>query len=222
MTPAKHQPSWVGLLLAPVLGLSLLAGAAQAGVSTERAARARPASATPQVSAIVNPATQETRVFAEAGGTCVSLALPQAWALESDAGAPGAVRLSAADGPVLDLNVRSARGLPPVPTLASRDGLLPTDAQDLPRRAAFALQREQEGLMGRPAQSVTLTPLAPGSFRWTATWLDPNLPGGLTLDTVLLTLSPEWVLEVTLTDAEDPDVHEAVMGEVLGRVKVGC
>jgi hypothetical protein len=70
---------------------------------------------------------------------------------------------------------------------------------------------------------VSLTALGAGALRWTATWIDPQLAasGGLTVDAALFPLSPDWVLEVTLSGTEDPALHDAVLGEVLERVRVG-
>lgn len=221
-TDRRRSVLWAFGLLA-MLGLP---GPAEAGISATGTVLERPA---PRVAAVFDPATRETRVTGRIAGLCVALTLPAVWTLDPDAADPDAAlsaHLQAADGPALDLALRSARGLPPAPTLASRDALVPAANDALARRAAGALQREHEGFLGRPAQSVTVTPLGGGALRWTATWLDPQLAasGALTVDAAILPLSAEWVLELSLSGAEDPALHEAVLGEVLERVRVsrGC
>jgi hypothetical protein len=204
--------------------LGLLAAPASAGVGSSPPALGKPAlaspgpAAAPEIAARFDHALRATRVTARAPGACAALDLPLAWTLDETA-APA--RLEAAQGgPTIDMNLRAARALPPVPSLASRDGALPADT-DLPRRAAAALQREHEEALGRPAQSVALTALDAGAWRFTATWLDPNLPAPVTHDTVLLPLSPDWVLELTLDGASSRDMHEMLLGEVMERTRVG-
>ncbi|HEX2554047.1 MAG TPA: hypothetical protein VHL98_10110 [Microvirga sp.] len=216
------------LALSAVLAAVAVFGAggpdpARAGVSATGTVRERPA---PRVAAVFDPAARETRVTGRVEGLCVALALPLAWTLDPDAAAPDAAlsaHLQAADGPALDLALRPARSLPLVPLLASRAGLVPSASDALARRAAAALQREHESFLGRPAQSVTLTPLGDGALRWTATWLDPQLSasGALTIDAAFLPLSSDWVLELALSGTDSPALHEAVLGEVLQRVRVG-
>jgi hypothetical protein len=196
---------------------------ARAGVTATGTVRERPA---PRVAAVFDPAARETRVTGRVEGMCVALSLPHLWTLNPDAANPDAAlsaHLQAADGPALDLTLRSARSLPPVPTLASRQGPIAAASDALARRAAGALQREHESFLGRAAQSVSLTALGAGALRWTATWIDPQLAasGALTVDAALLPLSPDWVLEVTLSGTEDPALHDVVLGEVLERVRVG-
>jgi hypothetical protein len=205
--------------------------AAQAAAPADRSPFDRPAAlapnrlaaAAPDLAARFDPAARATHVTARVPEACAGIDLPLAWTL-----VPGETSLVAslrpAQGrpnraPTLDLALRDARDLPSVPTLASRDAPLAT-ADDLPRRAAAALQREQEETLGRPAQTATLTPLTTTAWRWTATWLDPHLPAPLTRDTVLLALSPAWVLELTLLGAGSPEVYEELIGEVMGRVRV--
>ncbi len=215
-----------GLWAVGLLAMLGLPGLAEAGISATGTVRERPA---PRVAAVFDPAARETRVTGQVQGLCVALALPHAWALDPDAANPDAAlsaHLQAADGPALDLALRSARSLPPVPALASRETLISAANDALARRAAGALQREHESFLGRPAQSVTVTPLGAGALRWTATWLDPQLAanGALTVDAAILPLSADWVLELTLSGTDDPALHEAVLGEVLERVRVrrGC
>jgi len=43
----------------------------------------------------------------------------------------------------------------------------------------------------------------------------------VTHDTVLLPLSADWVLELTLDGASSREMHEMLLGEVMERVRVG-
>lgn len=202
--------------------LGLAAAPALAGVGApalDRPALAAPAlGAQPEIAARFDPASRATHVTARVPGACAALDLPLAWTLDESA-APA--RLEAAQGgPSLEVNLRAARNLPPVQSLASREGPLASTG-DLPRRAAAALQREHEEVMGRPAQSVAFTALDDGAWRFTATWLDANLPAPVTEDTVFVPLSADWVLELTLDGADSRDMHEMLWGEVMERVRVG-
>lgn len=218
----NRRPGWAALPLLALLSASVIEPA-RAGVSATGTVRERP---TPRVAAVFDPASRETRITGRVEGLCVALVLPHAWTLDPDAANPDAAlsaHLQAADGPALDLTLRSARTLPPVPILASRQGPIAAPDDALARRAATALEREHEHFLGRAAQSVSLTALGAGALRWTATWIDPQLAasGGLTVDAALLPLSAEWVLEVTLSGTDDPALHDAVLSEVLERVRVG-
>jgi hypothetical protein len=223
LAPGAARRHLARLLVSSLCAVAL-PGLAAAGVSAKGNVVERSA---PRVAAFFDPAARETRVTGRVGSLCVALALPLAWTLDPDAANPDAAlsaHLQAADGPVIDLSLRSARTLPMVPTLASRQGALFAGTEDLARRAAAALQREHEDFLGRPAQSVTFTPLGTGGLRWSATWLDPQLSteaGALTIDAVILPVSPDWVLELSLSGVEDPAMHEAVLGEVLDRLRVG-
>jgi hypothetical protein len=203
--------------------LAAAPGSAAAGVSSSGAVKERPG---PRVAALFDPASRETRVTARVEGLCVALDLPLAWTLDPDAAAPEAAlsaHLQDADGLALDLVLRPVRTLPPGPGVASRNGALPA-GDALARRAAGAIQSDYEGFLGRPAQSVTFKPLGSGSLRWTATWLDSQLPSGsgaLTVDAAILPLSSDWVLELSLSGTENPPLHEAVLGAVVGRVRSG-
>lgn len=214
--PARRTTALAAALLA-LLGTPALAGVSAPALQRPTLAAPGPA-VEPEIAARFDPASRATHVTARVPGACAALDLPLAWTLDETA-APA--RLEASQGgPALEMNLRAARALPPVPSLASRDGALPTDT-DLPRRAAAALQREHEEALGRPAQSVALTALDAGAWRFIATWLDPNLPAPVTQDTVLLPLSADWVLELTLDGADSRDMHEMLLGEVMERVRVG-
>jgi hypothetical protein len=210
----------VRALAATLLGLAAAPALAGVGAATlDRPALANLAlGAQPEIAARFDPASRATHVTVRVPGACAALDLPLAWTLDESA-APA--RLEAAQGgPSLEVNLRAARNLPPVQSLASREGALaPTG--DLPRRAAAALQREHEEVMGRPAQSVAFTVLDDGAWRFTATWLDANLPAPVTEDTVFVPLSADWVLELTLDDTDSRGMHEMLWGEVMERVRVG-
>jgi hypothetical protein len=235
--PAIAAASGSGIGLRGAVGAAALAFSLVAGLGTQAAAPAdrspfdrpaalalnRLAAAAPDLAARFDPAARATHVTARVPGACAGIDLPLAWTLVP-AETSLVASLRPAQGrpdraPILDLALRESRNLPPVPTLASRDGPLAT-ADDLPRRAAAALQREHEETLGRPAQTATLTPLTRTAWRWTASWLDPHLPAPLTRDTVLLALSPAWVLELTLSGAGSPEIYEELIGEVMGRVRV--
>lgn len=152
-----------------------------------------------------DPLTRQTRVAGRiAPDLCFSLHLPDEWR-RTEAG------LKAVSSQVeLGVSLRSARELRhmPQPDLASRD-------------AAF-LQRDYEELLGRPAQSVSLSSDA-GATRWSATWIDANLPTAshaMTIETLIVPLSNEWVLELSLSGAETQGAYNALAGRLLTNLKV--
>ncbi|HZH51319.1 MAG TPA: hypothetical protein VEZ16_05495 [Microvirga sp.] len=155
-------------------------------------------------------ASRETRVSGRiAPGLCYSLSLPEEWRRHAG-GEPAslqAVSLRAR----LDVGFRSAHDLQglPQPDLAGRD-------------AAF-LQRDYEEFLGRPAQSVSLTSPAPGATRWSATWIDANLPTpsrSVTVEALIVPVSNEWVLELSLADVETKQVHDALIPRILSGLRV--
>jgi hypothetical protein len=82
---------------------------------------------------------------------------------------------------------------------------------DLAGRDAAILQRDYESLLGRPAQSVILASSASGASRWSATWIDANLPApsrSLTIETFIVPLSREWVLELSFSNVEAREAHD--------------
>lgn len=94
---------------------------------------------------------------------------------------------------------------------------------DLARRDAAYLQSDYESLLGRPAQSVSLTSPVPGAIRWSATWSDANLPSAsrsLTVETFIVPLSKEWVLELSLADAGSREIYDALMKRILSSLEV--
>lgn len=134
-----------------------------------------------------DPKSGQTRVAGSvASNQCFAFALPQEW--RSTTGGLDTRLRSAVSDAELQVSLRSThelRGLPQ-PDLTSRDAAL--------------LQQDYETLLGRPAQSVSLASLSPGASRWSATWIDANLPGGpMTVEAFIVPLSEDWVLELSLS-----------------------
>ncbi|MGO4572562.1 hypothetical protein [Microvirga sp. 2TAF3] len=157
-------------------------------------------------------ATDETRVVGQiTSSLCFILSLPQEWRLAaSDDLKMSLSAMSAAAE--LETFVRSAREVKdrPEPDLASRD-------------AAF-LQRDHENLFGRPAQAVTLASLSSGATRWTATWVDANLPSAshaVTVETFIVPISKDWLLELSLSNVETRAAYETLVEKVLSGLKLG-
>jgi hypothetical protein len=157
------------------------------------------------IQAQFDPVTRQTRVAGRiAPDLCFSLLLPDEWR-QAEAGLKAVVSQVE-----LGVGLRSARELRdmPQPDLASRD-------------AAF-LQRDYEELLGRPAQSVSLSSDA-GATRWSATWVDANLPtasNAMTIETLIVPLSNEWVLELSLSGAETQGAYNALAQRLLTTLKV--
>lgn len=183
----------------------LAAPAAQAGNVQLASAQWRE-----DIQARFDPIAQATRVAGRAAPRlCFSFSLPQEWSLEREG--PKA-RLRAASSSVeIEMSLRSAHELRhlPQPDLASRDAAL--------------LQRDYEEILGRPAQSVSLAASASGATRWSATWIDGNLPSAshaVTFEAFIVPLSHEWVLELSLTNGEMREVHGAFMERILSGLRV--
>ncbi|MGO4706016.1 hypothetical protein AB4072_09610 [Microvirga sp. 2MCAF38] len=144
-----------------------------------------------------------------ANDLCFSLTLPHEWVLNS-ANNEGSRLQRAGDVTALKLAIRAASDLRdlPQPDLVSRD-------------AAF-LQRDYEGLIGRPAQAVKLASMPSGVTRWSATWIDGNLPAALhalTVETFIAPLSEAWVLELSLSNVPRQDKYDALMREILSTLR---
>ncbi len=161
-----------------------------------------------------DPQARRTRVAGRADSRqCFSFTLPEEW--RSIAGGMEARLKSALSGAELVVNLRSSnelRGLPQ-PDLASRDAAL--------------LQRDYETLLGRPAQSVSLASLAPGAARWSATWIDAQLPAGpMTIEAFIVPLSDDWVLELSFSNLDAREEHDALVRSLLTGLRVqqgsGC
>ena len=157
------------------------------------------------VQARFDPSTRQTWLTGRAGADlCFSLALPDEWRLTAQG--VEAVRSEVE----LAVSLRSAQELRdlPQPDLASRD--------------AAVLQRDYEELLGRPAQSVSLTSNA-GATRWSATWVDANLSTAshaMTVETLIVPLSAEWVLELSLSGVDTNEDYNALTQRMLSRLKV--
>jgi len=157
------------------------------------------------IEARFNAAAQQTLVTGRAApDLCFSLSLPEEWRRTEEG--LKAVRSDAS----LALGLRSAEELSalPQPDLAGRD--------------AAALQQDYEGLLGRPAQSISLSTDA-GATRWSATWVDANLPmasHAMTVETLIVPLSNAWVLELSLSGVETREAYDALAARLLARLRV--
>ncbi|MFC4171169.1 hypothetical protein ACFOYU_03710 [Microvirga sp. GCM10011540] len=155
-------------------------------------------------------ATGETRLLNRVTPhLCFSLSLPQEWRLTGEEGGTSLEAVSFRAK--LDVSLRSAHDLQDLPQT------------DLAHRDAAFLQRDYEGLLGRPAQSVSLTSPVPGATRWSATWVDANLPTAaraMTIETYIVPLSKEWVLELSLDDVPTGEAHDALVQRLLTGLQV--
>jgi hypothetical protein len=164
----------------------------------------RPMSSEP-VQVRFDPMIRQTSVTgAVPSGLCFSFSLPEEWRATAQG-------LQSAHSDVeIGIGLRSAGELRdmPQPDLASRD-------------AAF-LQKDYEELLGRPAQSVSLSSHGKAA-RWSATWIDANLPSAsqsMTVETLIVPLSGEWVLELSLSGVESQAAHDAIAQRLLTRLQV--
>jgi hypothetical protein len=137
-------------------------------------------------------------------GLCFSFSLPEEWRSTAQG------LQSARSDVEIGIGLRSAGELRdlPQPDLASRD-------------AAF-LQKDYEELLGRPAQSVSLSSHGTAA-RWSATWIDGNLPSpsqSMTIETLIVPLSGEWVLELSVTGIESKAAYDAIAQRLLARLQV--
>jgi hypothetical protein len=182
--------------------LAGLAGASLAHASSDPLDATVPDQA---IEARFNAAAQQTLVTGRAApDLCFSLSLPEEWRRTEEG--LKAVRSDAS----LALGLRSAEELSalPQPDLAGRD--------------AAALQQDYEGLLGRPAQSISLSTDA-GATRWSATWVDANLPmasHAMTVETLIVPLSNAWVLELSLSGVETREAYDALAARLLARLRV--
>ncbi len=197
-------------LSGPAVGLAALLASLPA--STTAQATGAPLSsrtANGSIEAQFEAAGQETRVTGHAApDLCFSFAMPEEWRISMDG--PKARLNSASSHAELDVSLRSARDLRhlPQPDLASRDAAL--------------LQQDYEDLLGRPAQSVSLV-AASGTARWSATWVDANLPTAsqaMTVETFIVPLSGDWVLELSLTNVERREDYDALVRRLLAGLRV--
>jgi hypothetical protein len=152
-----------------------------------------------------DPMIRQTSVTgAVPSGLCFSFSLPEEWHSTAQG------LKSARSDVEIGIGLRSAGELRdmPQPDLASRD-------------AAF-LQKDYEELLGRPAQSVSLSSHGKAA-RWSATWIDANLPSAsqsMTVETLIVPLSGEWVLELSLSGVETRAAHDALAQRLLSRLQV--
>lgn len=190
--------AWLGRLVF-LAGLSIAPVAQAANDPLDRINGNEP------IQAHFDSVTRQTQVSGKAApDLCFSFALPDEWLL-TEAGLKAVV--SNAD---LTIGLRSAQELRdmPQPDLATRD--------------AAVLQQDYEQLLGRPAQSVSLSSNA-GATRWSATWIDAALPTSshaMTVETLIVPLSSEWVLELSLSGVETREAYNALAQRLLMRLKV--
>ncbi|KAB0267506.1 hypothetical protein [Microvirga brassicacearum] len=156
------------------------------------------------------PSLGETQVAARIDqALCLAFSLPQEWR-RVPAGNGAALHLAAATGDgAIEIAFRSMRDLMELP-----------QADPITRDAAF-LQRDHEGVFGRPAQASSLESV-PGATRWTATWIDGNLPSSthmLTLETYIVRASPDWMLEISISDIDDRDTYDTLVQRVLANLQ---
>ncbi|MCB8821898.1 hypothetical protein [Microvirga rosea] len=153
---------------------------------------------------------EQTRVTGRIGDNlCVMLSFPDEWRLAAGGGLRAVVEAS--HGGEVELVFRPAGEVKDLPQV------------DLASRDAALLQRDHEEVFGRPAQSATLATLTPGIKRWTATWSDVNLPaasGQITLDTVIVALSDEWLLELSFSEIGTRSTYEATVAEILSSLRL--
>ncbi len=189
--------------IAALLGLALMAQAADASPNDSD-----PLQESVQVR--FDARVGQTRVVGPAAPkACFALSLPQE--LRSQTGGLDTRLKAAFSDAELEVSLRSAyelRGLP---------------QSDLASRDAALLQQDYENLLGRPAQSVSLVSLSTGATRWSATWVDQHLPSGpqgMTIETLIVPLSSDWVLELSLTNVAEKARYEALMKAMLTSLKV--
>ena len=152
----------------------------------------------------------QTRIAGRAStDVCFAFSLPHEWRQAADSVQP---RLQAvSSGAEIEIVLRSARELRHLPQ------------QDLASRDAALLQQDYEGLLGRPAQAVSLTSSGSGATLWSATWVDPHLPTdatAMTVETLIVPLSATWVLELSLSNIGAPDDHDALLRKLLSGLRV--
>ncbi|MEE1655537.1 hypothetical protein VB618_04950 [Microvirga sp. CF3062] len=182
--------------------LVLLSGAVSAQAANgplDRPVRSEP------VQVRFDPMIRQTSVTGVVpSGLCFSFSLPEEWRLTAEG-----VKAARSDVEI-GIGLRSAGELRdmPQPDLASRD-------------AAF-LQKDYEELLGRPAQSVSLSSHGKATH-WSATWIDANLPSAsqsMTVETLIVPLSGEWVLELSLSGVDTRASHDALAQRLLTRLQV--
>jgi hypothetical protein len=131
---------------------------------------------------------------------CVSLRLPGTWSVEHSE--PDRINaVDAKNGAAVEITAHTDADFAPGPGT-------------LIQRAAWDLQRQFEGLIGKPAQVTTLErgPI-PSAMRWTATWNDANFAQderALSLERFIVEPVPNGIVEISVSQAGDRQ------GEVVG------
>lgn len=200
----------MGKILAVLSGLLVLPVAFGASFGAHANAPAQSDSGiAEEVHARFNPRSGQTHVTGRAPlEQCFFLTLPQEW--QTTTGGLKTRLKSTSSEVELTVNLRSSHELRGLPQgdLASRDAAL--------------LQQDYENLLGRPAQAVSVTSLTPQATRWSATWIDANLPSGpMTVETFIVPLSEHWVLELSFTNVIAKEEHEALVRSLLDGLELG-
>jgi len=194
----EHRRAWA----AGALVLALLTGAPWARAANGPIGDVM---ATQTLRARFDSVTRQTVATGMAApGLCFSFVLPDEWRTTAQG-----LDAVASEGE-LAVSLRSTQELRdlPHPDLASRD--------------AAVLQRDYEELLGRPAQSVSLS-AGMGAARWSATWTDANLPTAsrtMTVEALIVPLSTEWVLELSLSGLHTRQAYDALAQQLLSRLRV--
>jgi hypothetical protein len=130
--------------------------------------------------------------------TCVSVTVPGSWTRGYGDGV-----LMSGDG---------ERQL----SLALRRGHHVSDVATVP------LVQDVQAALGKPPQTIRHLALDRGD-RWTATWIDSNLPGAgmLSVDTFAFQISREWLLEVAVDGVASEGEREGIAGAVARSARAG-
>jgi hypothetical protein len=151
------------------------------------------------------PLTRETQIVGRiTPNLCFTFSLPEEWRLHASG-----LKAVSSDAE-LEVSLRSSHELRDLPQ------------SDLASRDAAVLQRDYEELLGRPAQSISLSSKA-GASLWSATWVDANLPTAshaMTVETMILPLSSNDVLELSLSGIEAQDDHDMLVQRMLAGLRV--
>ena len=92
--------------------------------------------------------------------------------------------------------------------------------------ATGAMARSPAKPIARPIKVMTFNvryASDEGATRWSATWIDANLPEashGMTVETLIVPLSGDWVLELSLSGIETREAYDALARHLLARLKV--
>jgi hypothetical protein len=169
---------------------------------------------TEDIQARFDPQSRQTQITGRISAEpCFFLSLPQEW--HAISGGIETRLKSASSEAELTVNLRSSRELRGLPQA------------DLASRDAARLQQDYESLLGRPAQSISLASLTAQATRWSATWIDANLPSGpMTVEAFIVPLSGDWVLELSFGNVAAKEEYETLVRSLLAGLELrqggGC